>query len=106
MLETDRLFAQRARALLAAQGQELPMPVVPWKLHEGKGYDNMPVDKLIELMRAAREASLALILDLDHEDWALRGLNFGAKITMLDLCSWLANHDRGHLEQIKRLCKV
>ncbi len=104
ILETDMLFVQRAQALLEAQGVELPMPVVPWKLHEGKGYEKMESAELLTHLRLARAASLELIRNLAPEDWLRRGLNFGSKISMLDLGTWLANHDRGHLAQIKRLC--
>lgn len=106
MLETDRLFVVRAQALLEAQGIELPWPMAPWKLQEGKGYETMHSAELITHMRAARTQSLDLVRAMTPEDWLRKGLNFGSKTSMLDLGTWLANHDRGHLAQIKRLCEV
>ena len=102
MLETDLLFVKRAQALLEAQGKELPWPMPPWKLQEGKGYETMQSRELLAYMRAARTQSLALIRAMTPEDWMRKGLSFGSKISMLDLGTWLANHDRGHLAQIKR----
>jgi uncharacterized damage-inducible protein DinB len=102
MLETDLLFVKRAQALLEAQGKELPWPMPPWKLQEGKGYETMQSRELLAYMRAARTQSLAVIRAMTPEDWMRKGLSFGSKISMLDLGTWLANHDRGHLAQIKR----
>jgi hypothetical protein len=50
MLETDLLFVKRAQTLLEAQGQELPWPMPPWKLQEGKGYETMQPTELIAHM--------------------------------------------------------
>lgn len=105
MLETDLLFIQRAQALLQEQGIELPWPMPPWKLHEGKGYESMTAAELLYSFRQTRERSLSLIKELTPKDWMRTGLSFGSKISMLDLCSWLANHDLGHLAQVKRLCR-
>lgn len=104
MLETDLLFVTRAQTLLSAQGTELPWPMSPWKLQEGKGYESMPRSDLIAHLRATRKQSLELINGMTPEDWLRKGTSFGSKISMLDLATWLANHDRGHLAQIKRLC--
>jgi len=106
MLETDLLFVKRAQTLLETQGIELPWPMPPWKLQEGKGYETLQSTELIAHMRAARTQSLALIRAMTPEDWTRKGLSFGSKISMLDLGTWLANHDRGHLAQIKRLCET
>jgi rubrerythrin len=106
MLETDMLFAQRAQALLEAQGIELPRPMPPWKLHEGKGYETMQSAELMTLMRSARKQSLDLVRTMTPDDWTRKGLILGAETSMLDLGTWLANHDRGHLAQIKRLCEA
>jgi rubrerythrin len=104
MLETDLLFATRTQTLLTAQGTELPWPMPPWKLQEGKGYEAMQSAELLAHLRAARKQSLDLVRALTPADWLRKGMSFGSKISMLDMATWLANHDRGHLAQIKRLC--
>ncbi|MEM6284189.1 MAG: DinB family protein [Chloroflexota bacterium] len=106
MLETDMLFVVRVQRVLEAQGAELKSPLPPWKLHEGKGYETMPVDELMIHMRAARARSLDIVRNMTPEDWARKGQGSTYKTSILDLGTWLANHDRGHLEQIKRLCKI
>jgi rubrerythrin len=103
MLETDLLFGRRVRATLEAEGvPNLDTPVPPWKLQEGQGYEDLPVPELLGHLRRARSASLALVRDLRPEDWARGGLIRGATTSLLDLGTWLANHDRGHLAQIRR----
>jgi rubrerythrin len=101
LLETDLLFARRVQAVLAAQAvPTIDTPVPPWKLHEGKGYDALPGADLLDRLGRAREASLALVRHLTPEHWARRGLVRGAGTSLLDLGTWLANHDRGHLAQL------
>jgi hypothetical protein len=75
--------------------------VPPWKLHEGKGYDDLPAAELLNRLRQARATSLALVRELTPEQWGRRGLVRGAGTSLLDLGTWLANHDRGHLAQLR-----
>ena len=104
MLETDILFARRVTTLLREQGvPNLDTPVPPWKLQEGKDYEDLPAPELLRRMREARAASLALLRGLGPGDWARRGTIRGAATSLLDLGTWLANHDRGHLAQIRQL---
>ncbi len=104
MLETDRLFYQRATVILESQGTPpLPRPAPPWKLHEGKGYETMPITAILDRLRDARQLTLDLLTGLQPADWSRTGVNQGAATSLIDLGTWLANHDRGHLAQIKKL---
>lgn len=106
MLETDRLFYQRVRVVLESQGTpELPRPMPPWKLHEGKGYEDMPIEDILHLMRQVRSESLDLARDLSAQEWTRSGTQGGVARPLLALGTWLANHDRGHLAQINNLLK-
>ncbi len=107
IMETELLFVRRVRAILAHTGPGLAAistPVPPWKLHEGKGYADLPADTILERLRATRAATVALVRDLTPEQWAGRGINAEGTTTVLDLGTWLANHDLGHLAQLRRLC--
>ena len=105
MLETDLLFARRATTLLQAQGvPDLSSPVPPWELHEGKGYEHMPANELLEGFRQTRRASLTIVSSLGPEQWSRRGRNNATSTSLLDLGTWLANHDLGHTAQLRRLC--
>lgn len=105
MFETDRAFIERAGIILAADGvPQLPRSMPPWKLHEGKGYESFSAETLLTHMRDIRAESLALIRDLPPADWVRQGTLMGSMSSILDLGTWVANHDKGHLAQIQRLC--
>ncbi len=49
LLETDILFARQALALLASEAvPSLDTPFPSWTLHEGRGYEDLPVPALVE----------------------------------------------------------
>jgi hypothetical protein len=107
ILEVGLLFNRRVSAILAHAGPGLPSissPIPPWKLHEGKGYEQAPSEDILAHLRATRAATLILVASLSPAQWARRGSNVEGTATVLDLGTWLANHDLGHLAQIQRLC--
>ncbi len=105
IIETDKLFVQRIETVLKAPGiREIPRTVPPWKLHEGKGYEALTAEELIHRLTETRAISLNLLKSLKNEDWVRQGILMGVTNSVLDLGSWLTNHDRGHLAQIKKLC--
>jgi rubrerythrin len=109
MVETDLLFFRRASAMLATEGPvDVTTPVPPWKLQEGKGYETLSGSDLADRFSGARAETLSLVQDLKAADWTRRGINRTAgvytTVSLLDLGTWLANHDMGHLAQIHRLC--
>ena len=105
IIETDKLFVKRVETVLKAQGvPEIPRTTPPWKLHEGKGYEALSATELISRLKETRATSLKLVKDLKNEDWVRQGTLMGSANSILDLGSWLTNHDRGHLAQIKKLC--
>jgi rubrerythrin len=106
MLETDLLFAWRVQRILDGGASGPPLldtQVPPWKLHEGKGYAAMPVDDIIDRLSRGRATTLDLVRGLVPAQWGRCGALRGGTVTVLDLGTWLANHDRGHLTQIQRL---
>jgi rubrerythrin len=106
VIETDLLFGQRVRAVLEGQGiPVIPRSAPPWKLHEGKGYEELSAGELLERLRRARLASLELVRGLKPEHWMRQGMLMDTTTSVLDLGSWLTNHDRGHLAQIRLLCE-
>jgi rubrerythrin len=109
LLETELLFTRRVNAILTHDGPGLApinTPVPPWKLHEGKGYPDMPIETILQRLRATRMATVSLVGAITPEQWARRGSNVEGATSVLDLGTWLANHDLGHLVQIRHLCTV
>lgn len=56
IIETDTLFIRRIGSLLTGAGYEQPVP--PWKLHEGKNYNERHRDDLIELLGNTRNFTI------------------------------------------------
>lgn len=104
MFETDLAFIERVRAILNVDGvPALPRAKPPWKLHEGKGYETFSAEELLTQMQAVRADSLDLVQRLTSQEWVRQGTLMGSVSSVLDLGTWVANHDKGHLAQIKRL---
>ena len=107
IVETDLLFQRAVRTILAAEGlPQVEAATPPWKLHEGKGYERLPAPELLARLRQTRQDCLDLIRDLPSDAWVRRGAMRGVTPSLIDLGTWLANHDRGHLVQIKELCQA
>jgi rubrerythrin/uncharacterized damage-inducible protein DinB len=107
MIEVDRLFLKRVQTIMETQGlPNLPTTAPPWKLHEGKDYENWEASQLITLLKENRDATLAFVSKLKEEDWTRFGSNQGSPVSLLDLGTWLTNHDVGHVAQIKRYIKA
>ena len=105
IIETDLLFSRRLNFILEGQGiPAIPRSTPPWKLHEDKGYQALSAAQLVERLRQARSESLGLIETLEPDQWVRQGTLLGTATSVLDLGSWLTNHDRGHLAQIRRMC--
>lgn len=101
ILETHILFVRRVDSILT--GSRYEQPVLPWKLHEGKDYAHKHRDELMDLLERTCQQSIARIQNLTPRDWAMASLMLGGTRSVLDIGTWIANHDRGHTEQIKRL---
>ena len=107
IIEVERLFLIRVQKIVESQGvPELPNTAPPWKLHEDKGYENWKGSELINRLKETRSATLAFLSNLKDEDWTREGSNQGSPISILDLGTWLTNHDIGHVAQIKRYVPV
>ena len=107
IIETDKAFVQRVKTILQSQGiTAIPRSIPPWKLHEGKGYEAKSASDLVDDLKHARQVSLELVRELKPESWIRKGTVMGKTLSILDLGTWLANHDQGHLSQIRKLCSA
>src|SRR5690606_7177146 len=98
IIEVERLFLKRVQTITESQGvPELPGDVPPWKLQEGKGYEDWKESELISQLKVNRDVTLTFLSDLKDEDWTREGSNQGSPVSLLDLGTWLANHDIGHV---------
>jgi rubrerythrin/uncharacterized damage-inducible protein DinB len=103
IIEVEKLFLKRVQTIIDSQGfPELPSAAPPWKLHEGKRYENWKGSELISQLKENRHATLDYLSNLKDEDWTRVGSNQGSLVSLLDLGTWLTNHDVGHIAQIMR----
>ena len=56
--------------------------------------------------RSIRAQTLDFVRSLTPEQWCRQGLFWGQPRSLVDLGTWLANHDPGHLAQVRRQCEV
>jgi rubrerythrin len=104
MLDVTELFLERVRVILdSATPPPLGGPTPPWKILEGKGYPDMASQEIVTRFSQTTEVALARIRSFSSKEWTRAGLNRGRSCNILDLGTWLANHNIAHLKQIEAL---
>jgi rubrerythrin len=104
MIDVTEVFLERLRIMLSSETpQSIRSPIPPWKILEGKGYADTPVQDIVNRFRVVTQQALDRLRDLDHQDWLRQGLQRGKPCNLLDVGTWLANHNRAHLKQIEAL---
>jgi hypothetical protein len=104
MIDIAELFCRRLRSLTEPDiRQPAERTPLPWKLLDGQGYESMSVNALNERFAAANAEALALVESLDAEGWRARAEFVAGKVSVIDLGSWLVNHNRAHIEQVRGL---
>jgi len=105
--DVEELFLLRISPILESDEQvSLPVGGLPWTLHEGKGYETLPMDELLARFGKEREKMLSLLSGLAGVDWVRTGLISGVSISLLDFGTWVAVHNIGHIAQIRRRLEV
>lgn len=101
MIDVAGIFCRRARSAIepdsAIPPEKTPMP---WLLVHDEEYAGMSVETLVDRFRAVTEDALALITRLGEADWSLTAEMLSGAVRVVDLASWLANHDVAHVRQI------
>lgn len=101
MADIAELFNRRLTVALdpAAEVAAERSPL-PWRLLEGQGYETMPREELQSRFDAAITQALALIERLGEQDWRRGADMIGGAVRIIDMASWLANHNVSHRQQI------
>jgi rubrerythrin len=102
MIDIAELFNRRLTALLDPDAN-VPAEATlrPWKIIEGQNYPEATVDALNERFAAAVAQALGLIPRLRQEDWRKKADMLSGRVPVIDMGSWLVNHNLAHLEQIR-----
>ena len=104
LLDVTELFSWRVRTIQGASTPpSLEATLPPWRLLEGKRYPEVAPALIIEGFRGATREALELVEGFRVEDWGRYGLMRDRVTTVLDLGTWLANHNIAHFAQIEAL---
>lgn len=104
MIETDYMCLVETQVILTQAPYSNDK--FPWETHLGKEYEELPAAILIEKMTNARAATLDLFRSLAPADWSKKYFFGIYTVSVLDMGIWHANHDVGHLAQVRRLLKM
>jgi rubrerythrin len=104
LIDVTEVFMFRLRTIQdAGTPPSLDGQVAPWRLLEGKGYRDVPSMHIIDTFRTSTRKALDAIAGIGAENWGRHGFMRGRMTTILDLGTWLANHNIAHLAQIQAL---
>ncbi len=104
MVDIAALFNRRLTAALdPAADVPAERSPLPWRLLEGQGYDAMPRADLLRLFGDEIARALTMIDGLGETDWRRNVDMVGGKTRLIDMASWLANHNASHRQQIVAL---
>ncbi len=105
-IDIAELFVRRFRAALDPAAPQDDPAVLPWKIIDGQDYPAASAGELCDRFDRAIRDALSLVEGLPDVSWRKRGEMLSGKLALLDMGSWLANHNGAHLEQIRALSAV
>ena len=104
MVDVTESFLERVRRILDSETPASFDPPIPaWRIMEGKGYPDMEIREIVTHFHQATAAALARISSFGSKEWTRVGLTHGKSCNILDVGTWLANHNVAHLKQIEAL---
>ena len=102
-IDIAELFGRRFRAALDPAAPQDDPTVLPWRIIDGQDYPSASAEVLCERFERAIRDALELVEGLPEASWRKRGEMLSGKLALIDVGSWLANHNVAHLEQIRAL---
>lgn len=104
MVDCAGIFNRRLRPIVDPDAPEEPEPApAPWLIMRGKGYAERRADDIAAEFRAETDRANVLLGRLEDGDWQKRTEMFVGKVTVVDIGSWLMNHNLAHRQQILAL---
>lgn len=102
MVDVAELFCRRLRGYLepdyAPPGER---SILPWALIEGQDYPAKSGEEIAGRFDAVMGEALTLVARLRREDWRKKADWVLGRVSVIDLGSWLANHNVAHLQQVQ-----
>lgn len=101
MIDVAGIFCRRVRSAIEPDAAIPPETTpMPWLLVHEEDYAAMSVDALVERFRSVTGDALALVGRLAEADWRRTAEMLSGQVRVIDLGSWLANHNVAHVQQI------
>lgn len=101
IIDIAELFNRRLGALRRPESDVPEATLLPWALIDGQDYPGRSVAELVTRFESAMGEALALIDALTDADWNRKADMLSGRVMVIDMASWLANHNVAHLEQIR-----
>ena len=106
MIVIHRTLSHGALRILQEDVPDVAYQQAPWDLHEGHGFEEMAAAELVDRLEQASAVSQQVFTGLTPEQWERKGLLNGPRVlSLIEWGTYLANHDVGHLAQVRRLCQ-
>jgi rubrerythrin len=104
MVDIVELATRRLRALVdpayTAPTERTPLP---WKLLDDQDYVNSSADAIVERFRAGVGELCSIFDGLQPADWRKKADLVSGRTLVVDVASWVANHNVAHMRQIDAL---
>lgn len=101
MTDVAAIFCRRARSAIEPDADIPPESTpMPWRMVREHDYASMRAGELVSRFSAAIEDALALVARMEDADWRRTAEMLSGQVRVIDLGSWLANHNVAHVRQI------
>jgi hypothetical protein len=104
MVDIVELATRRLRSLVdPAYTPPVERTPLPWKLLDDQDYGNTSADAIIERFRTAVGDLCAIFDRLQPDDWRKKADLVSGRTVVVDVASWVANHNVAHMRQMDAL---
>jgi rubrerythrin len=101
MIDIAELFCRRVAPVVDEAETDRGDPMVlPWTILDGRGYPDLATDVIAARFAQEIERALTLTSRIADADWRKPARMLGSRVRLIDMGSWLANHNVAHLQQV------
>ena len=90
-------------ALDPSKEQKPERTPLPWKLLDYEGYPDQPIEAILSRFEASTGELLQILRGLPPGAWRTSATLISGRTPLVDVLSWVVNHNAAHLEQIRAL---
>ena len=102
MVDIAELFCRRIRPAVEPEtASPAETVLMPWKLIDGQDYPAQTADAIAARFTAAMTEALRLVGRVEGRGWSEKAEFTRSRVRLIDMASWLANHNVAHMEQLR-----